>query len=94
MWYKEPIIKKSFIDTNNIATYDAKWQWFLQTDKKINDLIDKARKDWKDVLVVKNLVDNVYSDSTKASTHTIVLNPKVIKTESQLKQIYEQANKK
>lgn len=94
MWYKEPIIKKSFIDTNNISTYDAKWQWFLQTDKKINDLIDKARKDWKDVLVVKNLVDNVYSDSTKASTHTIVLNPKVIKTESQLKQIYEQANKK
>lgn len=83
--YKKPVIKKAIIDTDNVATYDAEWAWFLATDKKINDLIDQAKKDGKDVLVVKNLVDNVYADSTRSSTHTIVLNPKVIKTEAQLR---------
>jgi len=92
--YKEPVIKKVFIDSNKVFKYDAEWKWFLETDRKINEILDMAKSKWFDVVEVKNLVDNVYADSSRTSTHTMVLNPSVIKTESQLKQIREQANKK
>lgn len=91
MDYKEPYIVESYVKLKNPLFYDAKGKGYLETDKKINDLIDKAKSEGRDGVVVKNLVDNVYTTDVP-STHTIVFDARNIKTKQQLTNIWEKAN--
>jgi len=88
--YADPIIIESKLNLTNPATYDAKGAGFLATDKKINDLIDKAIKDGNDALIIKNLRDSVYSSDIPA-THTIVFDEGKVLTKSQLTDIWNKA---
>ena len=89
--YADPIIIESKLNLKNPTVYDAKGAGFLATDKKINDLIDKAIKDGNDALIVKNLRDSVYYSDIPV-THTIVFDENKILTKSQLTDIWKKAN--
>lgn len=88
--YANPIVIEARLNLKNPMVYDAKGKGFLATDKKVNDLIDKAIKKGNDGLIIKNLEDNVYSANVPA-THTIVFNDKTIKTRAQLKAEWDKA---
>lgn len=91
--YADPIVIEAKLNLSNPSIYDAKGKGFLATDKKINDLIDKAIKNGNDSLIIKNLRDSVYSSDIPV-THTIVFDENKILTKSQLTKIWEEANKK
>lgn len=90
-WQEEWKITEAFIDKNaNIQK--IKWVKSYNAQKQ-EDIIAKAKKDWYDVVVIKNTIDDALLQWDWISSDiTIVLNPKVIKTQSQLKEIYTQAN--
>lgn len=95
-------IKKWYIQINKPKIIDAKWVWYWDKFKDywkfkfyLNDVfenIDNQKYDW---VIVKNYKDAwKYGNDEILSTQYIPLNESQIKTESQLKQIREEANGK
>lgn len=89
--YADPVVIEAKLNLKNPMVYDAKGKGFLATDKRVNDLIDKAIAEGNDALIIKNLKDNVYSADIPA-THTIVFNNDAILTKSQLIDLWKKAN--
>ena len=91
MWDEKWRITEAFLNNNaktkkitGVERYNA------STQEKI---IDEARREWYDVVVIKNTIDDAFEYwEWIPSDITIVFNSEKIKTESQLRKIREQAN--
>lgn len=97
-WQAESFWKKIhqvYLDIKNPKIIDAKWKSYSEMKDKINDLVEKANKSKHDWIIIKNYKDAwLYSEDYIEADTYIVFDENQIKTESQLKQIREQANKK
>jgi len=86
------VVLDAFIDKNaKIKTIDNIKRYNPELQKEI---INNAKTEGYDVVVVKNTIDDALEVGEIASDITIVLNPEKIKTKSQLEQIWKEANKK
>lgn len=71
-----------YLKANNVMEYDAKDEYFSDIGEDINKVLDKARKDKKDGVIIKNLKDqpNVYDE--KSANHFVVFESNQIKSTS------------
>lgn len=69
-----------YLKANNVMEYDAKDEYFSDIGEDINKVLDKARKDKKDGVIIKNLKDqpNVYDE--KSANHFVVFESNQIKS--------------
>jgi hypothetical protein len=84
-WWSE-IVMPVRINKSNMLTYDANWismnQW------RIEKIIEQARKEWKDWVTFKNISDHPEDAGIKTTQH-FIFDTKNIKTESQLKRLFQ-----
>ena len=86
-------IKNNQLDTRNFTEMDANGKSTLSlTEGKFSDIVEKAKKNGFDGITVKNVIDS--ADYKKPSTVYVAFKPDVIKTKSQLEEIWKKANKK
>ena len=86
-------IKNNQLDTRKFTEMDANGKSTLSlTEGKFSDIVEKAKKNGFDGITVKNVIDS--ADYKKPSTVYVAFKPDVIKTKSQLEEIWKKANKK
>ena len=96
--YKWKVLK-THIDMWKTRTINMKWQAY--TEWKLNNIITQAKKEWYDSVVLKNSADAVWTPIgwwkrpiDELSNVIAIFDSKNIKTESQLTDIRNKANKK
>ena len=82
-------VMKVFLDVKKTKTVDVDG---TITSGRVEELVSQAKKEGYDSLILKNVSDNPEGTVDFRSNHTLVFDPKNIKTRSQLEDIWKKAN--